>query len=200
MGKMPSVRGGEQGEEEVNMDGLEEAVREEFLKRKREEQEDQRFKTVHFSNLPDDTTEENLHVLAKNFGEVHRLPIERSDTIGVYGLVEFAERGPAHVCKQRGKFLVDGRLVLATESKVFVDEELVQEKDVVFQNAVLDGINMRETLATQDDIREKVKKVRAVAEKIVARKEKGEGAVSSSSSSSSDSSSDSSADKVKKAA
>merc|ERR1712151_1080142 len=97
-------------------------------------------------------------------------------------------------------FRVDGRLVLATESKAFVDEELVQEKDVVFQNAVIDGINMRETLATQDDIREKVKKVRAVAQKIVERKEKGEGAISSSSSSSSDSSSDSSADKVKKAA
>merc|ERR1712151_1169261 len=94
-------------------------------------------------------------------------------------------------------FRVDGRLVLATESKAFVDEELVQEKDVVFQNAVIDGINMRETLATQDDIREKVKKVRAIAQKIVERKEKGEGAISCSSSS--DSSSDSSADKPKKA-
>merc|ERR1712217_107550 len=110
------------------------------------------------------------------------------------------ERGPAHVYKQRGKFLVDGRLVLATESKVFVDEQLVQEKDVIFQNSVIDGINMRETLATQDDIREKVKRVRAVAQKIVERKEKGGAAVSSSSSSSSDSSSDSSADKPKKAA
>merc|ERR1712039_1016179 len=79
---------------------------------------------------------------------------------------EFTERGAAHVCKTQGQFLVDGRILTVTEAKTFVNEAAFAEKTVHFQNPILDAMNMQHTLAIDEDIKAKIKKVRKAAAKI----------------------------------
>merc|ERR1719181_331503 len=96
-----------------------------------------------------------------NFGVVADLRIDRSQG-APFGLVEFAERGPAHIAKVRKHFTVDGNLIEITEAKTFVNESVLQERNVFVQNPLLDAMNMRTTLSEnqKEELGEKLAAVR----------------------------------------
>merc|ERR1712187_425227 len=152
---MPSVK-------EIDQSEIEGAMKKEYERRQKEAEEDQRFRTVHIANIPADTTESNIRMLCTNFGEIEDLRLNANHA-EPHAIVEFKERGPAHVAKIQGEFCVDGRVITFTESKVFVDETTNQEKNVHFQNVLLDAMNMRQVLMTEEDMKEKISKVRKAA-------------------------------------
>eukprot|EP00927_Polykrikos_kofoidii_P066251 TRINITY_DN61882_c0_g1_i1.p1 TRINITY_DN61882_c0_g1~~TRINITY_DN61882_c0_g1_i1.p1 ORF type:complete len:532 (-),score=136.49 TRINITY_DN61882_c0_g1_i1:89-1684(-) len=141
-------------------------MREEFFRRNKEEEEDLRFRTVHVAGLWDTFTDEMLRRLGANFGEVEGVRVERTEE-EAFGLIEFKERGPAHVCKLQREFTVDGKPLVITEAKVFVNESEFRERTVHFQNPILDALNMRTVLACQDELKDKINQVRAAAKEIV---------------------------------
>jgi len=153
--QMPSVQN-------LELSEVEDAMKQEFERRKLEAEEDQRFRTVHIANIPRTCREENIRILAKNFGEVTAIRVEPTAE-EPYALIEFMERGPAHVAKTQAQFMVDGRMLTITESRVFVDEQENQEKTVHFQNVLLDAMNMRSSILTQDGLKEKLDEVRKAA-------------------------------------
>merc|ERR1719401_317419 len=106
-------------------------------------------------------------MLCQNFGEVNQLRLDTDGQGETFALVEFQEKGPAHVCKTQHKYRVDGRFLLFTESKTMVDAESLAEKTVQFQAPLLDAHNMRQVLTQQIVLSDKLAKVRAAAEELM---------------------------------
>lgn len=149
------------GEQVVELEEV--RTHEELNKRITEAAEDQRMRTVHVAGLAATTTEESLRRFCKNFGEVERLRVDK-DVHGVtFGLVEFRERGPAHICKMQQHFLVDGLVLRCAEAKTMVDESVFTEQIVQFQAPILDAMNMRQVLSQEFELNNKLEQVRAAA-------------------------------------
>eukprot|EP00929_Paragymnodinium_shiwhaense_P108839 TRINITY_DN75186_c0_g1_i1.p1 TRINITY_DN75186_c0_g1~~TRINITY_DN75186_c0_g1_i1.p1 ORF type:complete len:518 (-),score=167.71 TRINITY_DN75186_c0_g1_i1:78-1631(-) len=160
LAKQPQAK---EGDDFVATDDV---MAEELKRRQMEEEEDVRFRTIHVAGLSDDITEEKLKGLMNNFGVVADLRLVRQEEQAPFGLVEFAERGPAHVAKVRKHFTVDGKLIEITEAKTFVNESTLQERNVFVQNPLLDAMNMSTTIAEKDDLKDKLAKVRSAANKL----------------------------------
>lgn len=136
---------------------------EELNKRISEAKEDQRLRTVHISGISEGTDTDMLARFCKNFGDVEKLKVDRDARGVAFGLVEFKERGPAHIVKTQQKYAVDGKVFTCTESKVMVDESEFMEQTIQFQESIRDAMSMRQILAQQPDLKDKLDKVRAAA-------------------------------------
>merc|ERR1712218_71086 len=135
----------------------------ELNKRIVEAHEDQRMRTVHVTGFAEETTIEGFSLFCNKFGVVERLKLERDVHGCPFGLVEFKERAPAHICKMQQKFVVDGRVIHCTESRSMVDESAFTEQIVQFQAPILDAMNMRQVLSQQFELSGKLDQVRAAA-------------------------------------
>merc|ERR1711957_347157 len=142
-----------------------EAVRdeEELNRRIGEAAEDQRMRIVLVSGLAEGTVEDTFQRFCKKFGAVERLKVSKDSDGKTFGLVEFKDRAPAHICKVQQKFLVDGKVLVCSESKTMVDESVFVEQTVQFQAPILDGMNMRQVISQQPELQSKLAKVRAAA-------------------------------------
>jgi len=140
-------------------------VQAEYLKKAREEAEDQRLRTLHISGFEQGVTEEALKTLCEKFGEVKALVINNEGD-APFALIEFKEKGPAHVCKTQREFLVDGRVFTFSEAKTMVDATEFAERGVHFQQPIFDAYNMRQVLAQQGNLNAKLVEVRKAAQSI----------------------------------
>merc|ERR1712194_403236 len=136
---------------------------EELNRRIGEAAEDQRMRTVLVSGLAEGTVEDTFQRFCKKFGAVERLKVSKDSDGKTFGLVEFKDRAPAHMCKVQRKFLVDGKVLVCSESKTMVDESVFVEQTVQFQAPILDGMNMRQVISQQPELQSKLAKVRAAA-------------------------------------
>merc|ERR1711957_828082 len=98
---------------------------------------------------PDNVKDEGLKKMCGHFGEVLTCRIDTDPFGKVFGLVEFKEKGPAHVCKAQREFFVHGRILTFSESKTMVDVVSFTEKNVHFQDTVFDALNLRTAMAQQ---------------------------------------------------
>merc|ERR1712187_939137 len=78
-------------------------------------------------------------------------------------LVEFKERGPAHVVKTQKTYEADGKILSFSESKTMVNAMDFAEKSVHFQAPIFDYMNMKAVLAQQGHLSQKLAKVREAA-------------------------------------
>merc|ERR1711974_46614 len=136
-----------------------------------EAKEDQRLRTVHIAGLPEGTDNDMLSRFCKNFGKVERMKVDKTTEGKPFGLVEFKDRGPAHILKTQKQYAVDGRVFTCTEAKVMVDESQFMEQTIQFQDSVRDAMGMRQILACQPELKDKLDKVRAAAMELVGGKE-----------------------------
>lgn len=141
-------------------------VQAEYFRLQKEAADDQRFRTVHVSGLPDNVKDEGLKKMCCHFGEVLSCRIDTDPFGKVFGLVEFKEKGPAHVCKAQREFFVHGRVLTFSESKTMVDVVSFTEKNVHFQDTVFDALNLRTAMAQQGVINMKLNAVRAAAKEL----------------------------------
>merc|ERR1712108_59833 len=87
------------------------------------------------------------------------------------------DHGPAHILKTQKQYAVDGRVFTCTEAKVMVDESQFMEQTIQFQDSIRDAMGMRQILANQPDLKDKLDKVRAAAMELVeGKKDKDMGA------------------------
>lgn len=141
-------------------------VQAEYFRLQKEAADDQRFRTVHVAGLPDNVKDEGLKKMCAHFGEVLSCRIDADPFGKVFGLVEFKEKGPAHVCKAQREFFVHGRILTFSESKTMVDVVSFTEKNVHFQDTVFDALNLRTAMAQQGLINMKLNAVREAAKEL----------------------------------
>merc|ERR1711865_713143 len=100
-------------------------------------------------------TEEALRLFCAHFGEVECVRVEEPEGLEPFALVEFKERGPAHVVKTQKSYEVDGKVVSFTESQTMVNQIGFAEKSVHFQQPIFDYLNMKAVLAQQVHLSQK---------------------------------------------
>mmetsp|Transcript_19902 Transcript_19902/g.37433 ORF Transcript_19902/g.37433 Transcript_19902/m.37433 type:complete len:862 (-) Transcript_19902:60-2645(-) len=138
-------------------------VQAEYFKRQKEAREDTIFRTAHMTGFQKGVTEEVLLKFCSHFGEVLNLRIEEPEQGDPFAIIEFKEKGAAHVVKTQREYLVDGRILKFSESKTMVDDVSFTEQAVHFQAPVFDTLNMRAVLAQQGQLNAKLSKVREAA-------------------------------------
>lgn len=148
-------------------------VQAEYFKQQKEARDDTIFRTAHMTGFLKGVTEEVLTKFCSHFGEVIKLRIEEPEEGEPFAIIEFKERGAAHVVKTQREYLVDGRIMKFSESKTMVDDIGFTEQAVHFQAPVFDTLNMRAVLAQQGQLNAKLSKVREAAMSIFT----GEGAL-----------------------
>lgn len=141
-------------------------VQAEYFRLQKEAADDQRFRTIHVAGLPDNVKDEGLKKMCGHFGQVLTCRIDKDPFGKVFGLVEFKEKGPAHVCKAQREFFVHGRVLTFSESKTMVDVVSFTEKNVHFQDTVFDALNLRTAMAQQGVINMKLNAVREAAKEL----------------------------------
>jgi len=134
-----------------------------YFKRQKEEMDDQGFRTVHLTGFKEGVTEEALRMFCEHFGEVNSCRVEEPEGQEPFALIEFTERGPAHVVKTQKSYEVDGRIITFSEAKVMVEAQKFAEKTVHFQQPIFDTMNMRAVLNQQQHLSQKLAKVREAA-------------------------------------
>jgi len=134
-----------------------------------EASEDQRMRTIHIAGLAPGTTDEQLERLVLKFGELERLKVDTDTKGACFGLVEFKDRGPAHIAKTQRSFKVDDRVLTVTEAKSMVEESSFMEQTIQFQAPIIDAMAMKNVLYQQLDLREKLDKVREAARSIASK-------------------------------
>eukprot|EP00928_Gymnodinium_smaydae_P006994 TRINITY_DN12502_c0_g1_i1.p1 TRINITY_DN12502_c0_g1~~TRINITY_DN12502_c0_g1_i1.p1 ORF type:complete len:820 (-),score=268.59 TRINITY_DN12502_c0_g1_i1:26-2230(-) len=138
----------------------------EAMKKYQEVVEDKRLRTVHIAPLPNDTTKEQVEILCQNFGEVNKIRLDFDEKGECFAIVEFKEKGPAHVCKVRREFLVDGNHVIFSESKTLVDTVEFAEESVAFTTPTFNVADLMQIAATQERINSKLAKARLAAKEL----------------------------------
>lgn len=134
-----------------------------WQKQQKEAQDEKKYRTVHIAGFDKGVTHEALKMFCEHFGEVEVCRVEEPDGLAAFALVEFKERGPAHVVKTQKTYEVDGKILQFTESKTMVNASEFAEQSVHFQAPVFDMMNMRAVLAQQGQLTEKLAKVREAA-------------------------------------
>merc|ERR1719247_1910948 len=99
-----------------------------YFKKQQKGAEDQKFRTVYMTGFTTGVTSDALRSFCENFGEVLACRVEEPEGVEPYGLVEFAERGAAHVVKTQQQYEVDGRVIHFRESKTMVNAMDYEEK------------------------------------------------------------------------
>lgn len=138
-------------------------VEAEYYKRQKEEMEDQAYRTCHISGFDTGVTEEALKMFCEHFGDVEGVRVEEPEGLEPFALVEFKERGPAHVVKTQKEYEVDGKIVNFTDAKTMVNDVTFTEKTVHFQQPIFDAMNMQAVLSQQGHLNAKLAKVREAA-------------------------------------
>eukprot|EP00931_Biecheleriopsis_adriatica_P079001 TRINITY_DN52418_c0_g1_i1.p1 TRINITY_DN52418_c0_g1~~TRINITY_DN52418_c0_g1_i1.p1 ORF type:complete len:658 (-),score=205.18 TRINITY_DN52418_c0_g1_i1:67-2040(-) len=141
-------------------------VQAEYFRKFKEKEEDKRLRTVHIAGLAKDVGEENVRILCKQFGELEALRLDEDDAGNVFALVEFKERGPAHVVKTQEKFMVDDRVVTFTEARTLVNVTAFAEESVAFDQPAYDPTTMRVVHAVQVKLNPKIAKAKLAAAQI----------------------------------
>eukprot|EP00929_Paragymnodinium_shiwhaense_P115568 TRINITY_DN84536_c0_g1_i1.p1 TRINITY_DN84536_c0_g1~~TRINITY_DN84536_c0_g1_i1.p1 ORF type:complete len:736 (+),score=230.26 TRINITY_DN84536_c0_g1_i1:109-2316(+) len=130
----------------------------------RQKVEDKRLRTVHIAGLWQGVESDALRMLCtRHFGEVEALRIDEDAEGTRFGLVEFKERGPAHVCKVRAQFMVDGRLLVFSEAKTMVDTRSFAEESVQFTTPVFDSMDLASVQAKKQVLDKKLAQARMAA-------------------------------------
>eukprot|EP00401_Gymnodinium_catenatum_P002504 CAMPEP_0117545378 /NCGR_PEP_ID=MMETSP0784-20121206/46063_1 /TAXON_ID=39447 /ORGANISM="" /LENGTH=928 /DNA_ID=CAMNT_0005342221 /DNA_START=45 /DNA_END=2828 /DNA_ORIENTATION=+ len=141
-------------------------VQAEYMKKYRLAVEDKRLRTVHIAGIEKGVTEEQVRFLCGNFGEVEAARVDEDGEGQAFALVEFKEQEPAHVCKVRHKFLVDGRVVTFTESRTLVNTTEFAERSVHFQTPVFDANNFQAIELKQTRLNSKLAKAMKAANEL----------------------------------
>lgn len=142
----------------------------EYIRRYRELAEAKRLRTVHVSGLELGDTEENLRALCTRFGEIADLRLDEDEQGKRFALVEFMEAAPAFAATSRQGFVVDGKVIVFTESKTLIDTSSYAEKSVHFQSPVfspeLAQASTQAAICVQNHLTPKLVKARLAAAEI----------------------------------
>lgn len=108
----------------------------EYIRKYRELAEAKRLKTVHVAGLEPGVTEEEVRTLCSRLGTIADMRLDEGEEGKPFALVEFTEAAPAFAAKSRQGFVVDGKVIVFTESKTLINTEGFAEQSVHFQSAL----------------------------------------------------------------
>eukprot|EP00747_Dinoflagellata_sp_TGD_P165112 gnl/TRDRNA2_/TRDRNA2_185968_c0_seq1.p1 gnl/TRDRNA2_/TRDRNA2_185968_c0~~gnl/TRDRNA2_/TRDRNA2_185968_c0_seq1.p1 ORF type:complete len:772 (-),score=252.57 gnl/TRDRNA2_/TRDRNA2_185968_c0_seq1:99-2414(-) len=145
-------------------------IQAEYFRQKKEEVEDQKFRTVHVGGLTGDVSEDAIRTFVKNFGEVKELKVDKDARGQGFALVEFEKRTDAFKCRMQQRCIVDGQEVTFSEAKSMVNDVAFTEANVHFQSPMFDAMNMQQVLAQQQHLSSKLAQVREAASKLFTQK------------------------------
>merc|ERR1712056_123231 len=100
-----------------------------------------------------------MRKMCTQFGVVDKVKIDIDQNGSRFALVEFREKGPAHVCKLQQQYAVNGRVLIMTEAQSVVDEANLTELGIEFEDPMINAMQMRSFLGHDEKLAEKIKRV-----------------------------------------